>query len=124
MIDVKELMVGNWVRVVEINGEPRNEIIQIKSGGMSAVYAGLMKVEPIALTEAILDANGLYNDGKDNYHFRVKPAGTVRHDWVEKILNESGLCDSVHEFQNMLRGFKMDSIVDNFKIERNARNKN
>lgn len=111
MLEAKDLMVGDWVRAIEINGKPTDQLMQIKVGGIIAIAHGLMKAEPIPLTEEILDMNGMYNDGKDNYHFRVRPAGTTRHDIVEKVLNCFGLCESLHEFQHLLKSMKIENPI-------------
>jgi len=111
MLEAKELMIGDWVRITEFKDRPFNLEFQISTGGMTAVRHGVMKVEPIPLTEEILNLNGLYKDSEGNYHFRIRPAGIERHDIVEKVLNSFNICKSVHEFQQLLRCLKIEKPI-------------
>jgi len=111
ILDAIELMEGDYVHVIELNGKPVDQTIQIKPGGISAIARGLMVVEAIPLTDEIFDLNGFFKDTDGNYRFRVRTADTDVIELVESLLQIPGLCDYVHELQNLLNCMKINKVI-------------
>lgn len=133
----KELMIGDWVHIIPISKKvkPHDSIVGALTRNpndtisIEGFYEGHFgwsvceeDIEPIPLTEEILNANGfsLYSDkykGVFKYGCflaQVSTCADLSTTYEHDIIFE---CAYVHELQHALRICGMNELADNFKIE-------
>jgi len=108
-MQVNELMIGNWVRLVKAYGNQCDLQISVDALDIYRISQGDYEVEPVALTPEILCNNGFVEEmDKDKIHhrysltegstyFSVKYARSV-FQWLGPLDIEY-----VHELQNVLK---------------------
>lgn len=125
-----ELMIGDWVKVLEENGVPGKVegiygLILVTQYGDDGDVA-LIEVYPIPITAEILEKNGWVKEQVKNsgcYFMNKTPDENTRLSWTDycgAVLyqNEHHLCDCkyVHVLQHALRLIGHDELADNFKV--------
>lgn len=117
-MDVKDLMIGDWVKIQGYDGL-RITAINKSYVNFDKRWAGakLGEIEPIPLTPEIMVKNGLENLYTDYYDLDVYEANDGLWRVVYSNLecsgfDESVLVSSVHEMQHFLRHLKIDKGIE------------
>ena len=102
-----ELMIGDWVHLIEDYGKSTDKIIAIEALHIERVYEGMLKIEPIPLTPEILEKNGFRLDTYSEEFMSGK--WWTRNDFViHESMNDSVGRNNfsykyVHQLQHALR---------------------
>lgn len=135
----KELMIGDWVINTESKEQIRDVVRKISSEFLglrySRRYVPIECIEPIPLTQSILEANGwiVKKNHVQKGNFGDSPLmlwhltgnkilrNFVHEMEISDLSSDEGYrlrfrCDYVHELQHALRLCELDVIADNFKI--------
>lgn len=134
MIEPKELMCGDWVRLVADND---NEVLQVnyvrRDGvGFKKYVVYFDEIEPIPLTAEIFKKNGFTETqrGENVYHRQfdngyIYVYNTLNNGFriylsVHRTPNEyeevKCMVDFVHELQHEFKNRKLFDLSDNFKV--------
>ena len=132
-MEAKEIMIGDYVRLVKEYGNPQDEIIIVDALDLYRISQGDYKVEPIILTSEILEKNGFEHKTDIVWHdiyvlrYRIELANKeLEQDqtlmlakdpynvfyWIPEMSAVSALnFKYVHELQHVLRLCKIDKEI-------------
>ena len=112
-----DLMIKDWVMVKVLSQIPNTYVLHTWTAND---YSRDIQVKPIPLTLEILEKNGWketqywheYQDGRSTIQCCLPDMQGM----INGVLIEHFQCESVHQYQHLLRLCRLNELADNFKV--------